>query len=615
MKLFVKLLLLLASLSAVSACHGVVDDSHIVPEGVLRVFADKTKITADGQDVVTFRVMFGSQDVSKESTCRLIREFEGDKKYMSYGANEFTTVSPGKYRFTASYYYAGNHESDNSVEIEAEQFYYGETKDYAKRHLALLFTSTECTSCPHAAKGLVELQNKYPGEISCAAIHSYMVASDPMEIEESVLFRTAFSVSGLPRLFWNMKKGTNLIGPDFEDSFLLERSSESASCGVELETVLSSDKSSMNVSVGVTSNYPISYRYIVFIVEDGIDKYQQTGEYYVHNNVVRDVLSTSVDGDKMNDGLPFTTGVQVKAEKTVKIDPEWNTDNIRVIACALSSSDGGNSYTVENVAECRAGENSGTGTESGNSKYNKQVCVMEFTGAWCSFCPVGYSSMNMKIQSKELWKENVNMIALHSNKSGTDDLALPVTDDICNMFRGGNLSYPAYVVDMRDCGEATAEGGMLAFTEALDASFEEHPAYCGVAVSSVYDSAASSAEITVKVASERSETYRVAVFVVEDRVKYKQNDQGIIKEDYNHRHVARKLVTTYQTTTFTGEKITSDGVINAGQEASKTWKIDVDPLWNLENTEVYALVIGEDGNINNMNICALNNGDSGYDLK
>lgn len=609
---------MLAAFMAVSllSCHGLKDESMVVPEGTLRIFADKTKISADGQDVVTFRVMFGSQDVSKESTCRLIREFEGDKKYMSYGANEFSTTSPGKYSFTATYYYAGNHLTDNSVEIEAEQFYYGETTDYEKRHFALLFTSTECTSCPFAAKGIAELQEKYPGKISTASLHSFMIASDPMEIEESTLFRSAFSVTGLPRLFWNMKKDSDLIGPDFEESFLQEMSSSSASCGVALRTELSADKSKMDISVGVTSNYPLIYRYIVFIVEDGIDKYKQTGEYYVHNNVVRDILSSSPDGDKMNDGLPFTTGVKVTEKKTVEIDPEWNTDNLRVIACALSSTDGGNTYVVENVSECKAGEGTepGSGSESGTSKYNRQVCVMDLTGAWCSFCPSGYSSMNMKIQSNPLWKENVKMIALHSNSAGTDDLALPVTEDIHEMLQNGSLSYPAYAIDMRDSGEPTSEGGMVAFAEALDRSFEDYPAHCGVSVSSVYDSSSATADITVKVASERTETYRVAIFVIEDRIKYKQNDQGIIKNDYNHRHVARKLVTSYQKT-FTGEKITSDGTIRSGEEASKTWKIDVDPVWKLNDTKIYALVMGENGYINNMNVCALENGDSGYDLK
>jgi len=41
----------------------------------------------------------------------------------------------------------------------------------------------------------------------------------------------------------------------------------------------------------------------------------------------------------------------------------------------------------------------------------------------------------------------------------------------------------------------------------------------------------------------------------------------------------------------------------------------VDESWNLDDTEIYALVQDMNGYINNMNVCAIDGGDSGYDLK
>ena len=79
---------------------------------------------------------------------------------------------------------------------------------------------------------------------------------------------------------------------------------------------------------------------------------------YIHYNVVRDVLtSISSFGDKMNDNLPFTTGVEVKAEKSATLSKDWNADNMRVIAVVMSSSDGGYTWSANNVAECKLGEN------------------------------------------------------------------------------------------------------------------------------------------------------------------------------------------------------------------------------------------------------------------
>ena len=83
---------------------------------------------------------------------------------------------------------------------------------------------------------------------------------------------------------------------------------------------------------------------------------EQTGDRdYVHNNVVRAVL-TSEKGDKINDNLPLTTGVEVTAAKTLEISPEWNRDNIRIIVAATTSSDGGYTFVANNVAECKLGE-------------------------------------------------------------------------------------------------------------------------------------------------------------------------------------------------------------------------------------------------------------------
>lgn len=331
------------------------DKEEVVPDGVLRIFADKTKITADGDDSVTFRVMFGSEDVSNARTMQLIREYDGNEKYMAYGANVFSTTTAGKYRFTAKYYYAGNHFTDNSVEIEAEQFFSGEEKSYAQQVLGVYFTSTGCTSCPSATRGIKTLQDNNPGVISVVAFHSHMgVVSDPMAIPQTEEFNNALGgFPGLPRLFWNMRTGTELIGPDFSESFAEETASYVPNCGVSVGTQLEGDE--LTVNVGITSNLPSVYRYLVFLVEDGIVADQSGDAGYVHNNVVRTVL-TGTSGDKINDNLPLTVGVEAKAVEKVTLSKDWNVGNMRVIVAAMTSEDGGYNWVANNVNECKAGE-------------------------------------------------------------------------------------------------------------------------------------------------------------------------------------------------------------------------------------------------------------------
>ena len=361
-KMFKRITYIFAAL-ALAACSGTIDPEsqkpdvpagnpmEEVPEGVLRIFADKTEVTADGNDIVTFTVMFGKEDVSSAQTLVLIREYDGEEK-RSKASNKFSTVTAGTYKFTAEYYYGGKYYTDNSVTIEAKPYFSGEEKEYRQRVLAVYFTSTGCTSCPSATKGLKAVQDANPGMVSAVAFHSHMGAvADPMTIPETTLFNAVLGgFDGLPRLFWNMRQGTHLIGPSFTESYAEEIAAYTPQCGVVIDASAEGE-----ITIGVTSNLPSIYRYLVFIVEDGIVA-EQTGVHdYVHNNVVRAVL-TSEKGDKLNDNLPLTVGVEAKATKTFTLSPEWKKENLRVIVAASTSTDGGYTFVVNNVAECKLGE-------------------------------------------------------------------------------------------------------------------------------------------------------------------------------------------------------------------------------------------------------------------
>lgn len=360
------------SLIALAACSGTVDpDSGTetkdpmkeVPEGVLRIFADKTEISADGNDEVTFTVMFGSEDVSNAKTLQLIRTFNGDEKYMAYGANKFSTVTAGTYTFSAKYYYAGNNYTDNSVTVEAKQFFTGDEKNYARKYFGTLFTSTGCNSCPLAARGLKDLQAANPGEIILAAFHADMTVPDPMTIAETYEFQSALGgFQGLPAFFWNMRKESYTGGSAFAESFTKEQNTYETYSGVAVATTYDEASSELEVNIGITSNVPAVFRYMIILVEDNIPatgEYEQNGQGkdYIHYNVVRKVL-TGVKGDKINDNLPLTVGVEVKASKSVTLSKEWNPDNMRVIVAAMTSEDGGYNWTVNNVNECALGSSS-----------------------------------------------------------------------------------------------------------------------------------------------------------------------------------------------------------------------------------------------------------------
>lgn len=367
---FARYILTAFSFIALAACSGTVDpDSGTenkdpmkeVPEGVLRIFADKTEISADGNEEVTFTVMFGSEDVSNAKTLQLVRTFNGEEKYMAYGVNKYSTVTAGEYTFSAKYYYGGNHFTDNAVVVNAKQFFTGEEKDYRRRYLGTLFTSTGCNSCPLAARGLKDLQAANPDEIIIAAFHADMTVPDPMTIAATYEFQSALGgFQGLPAFFWNMREDSYTGGSAFTESFAAEKEAYNTYSGVTITTTYDESSSNLVVDLGITSNMPAVFRYMAILVEDNIPAtgdYAQNGQGkdYIHYNVVRQVL-TGVNGDKINDNLPLTEGVEVKSSKSVTLSKDWNADNMRVIVAAMTSEDGGYNWTVNNVNECKVGE-------------------------------------------------------------------------------------------------------------------------------------------------------------------------------------------------------------------------------------------------------------------
>lgn len=230
------------------------------------------------------------------------------------------------------------------------------------------------------------------------------------------------------------------------------------------------------------------------------------------------------------------------------------------------------------------------------SQFRRKICVMEFTGMWCTNCPSGYNYMSFVITNNRKYKDIAHIIALHDNTSGKDDFALPVQAEMAKAY---NLTgYPSALIDMRDMSALNES-----FKKALDASLEQYTAHCGVAVSSVCDGG--KATVTASVFSEKTANYRIAVYVVEDGLEGKQNFGGNYI-DYTHNHVARRLVSA----TYKGDSL---GEIEAGTEAEKTWEFDTDAGWNLDNTSIYALAIDGNGRVNNMAVCAIRGGDSGYD--
>lgn len=326
-----------------------------VPEGVLRLFADKTTIMADGNDTVTFVVMFGSEDVSEARTLQLVR----NGKLCNYGEHAFSTTVAGTYTFTAEFYRSGRYYSDNEVTIEVTPIASGDEKKYVQQTLGYQFTSVGCTSCPFLASSIKQIQSDFPNRLVPVAFHQDFQVEDEMSHPMTALYYKQIKRDGLPQFNANLIIDNDYITVSEYDQIvaILDRVEKNypATCGVAIESSLNESERKVTVRAKITSNTPSVYRYQIFLVEDGYKSMQMGSNEagnYVHNNIVRVVASDGVDGMVFNEGMAMHVGVEATAERTLDIPRGYELANMRVVVAALSSYNNGDSYVTNNCATC-----------------------------------------------------------------------------------------------------------------------------------------------------------------------------------------------------------------------------------------------------------------------
>lgn len=227
--------------------------------------------------------------------------------------------------------------------------------------------------------------------------------------------------------------------------------------------------------------------------------------------------------------------------------------------------------------------------ELASELYKRTVCVMEFTGQWCSQCPTGATTINY--YATEVYPERMCIMAFHNANGGNEDIfEIPQEAVLYSMFEPGG--YPGYVLDMSLSG--TVNSGT--FGESL-AQRMKAASYSRLELSS----SASGDEITVDVELESliSAAYRLAVYVIEDKIVAKQNNGGKYVDDYTHRHVVRRMLSE----AVQGDKL---GTATAGGKLSKSYSFTPEPSWNRDNLSVCVLSIAGDGTVDNSAECKIN---------
>lgn len=225
------------------------------------------------------------------------------------------------------------------------------------------------------------------------------------------------------------------------------------------------------------------------------------------------------------------------------------------------------------------------------SRFERHLCVMDLTGAWCTFCPEGFRKLNYYC-TKAAWKGVVHLLALHDNTQGDDPMGLPLTSEIMSEF--GNYGFPMFVTDLRDSGSLTAN--LADIEPSFYRSVEEYPACSDVKIATSLNDRLLSVDVTLF--AEAAGEWSVNVFLVEDGIISPQKDGSIISEEYIHNHVARALLNS----NWRGDRL---GRLSADQESSKSYTITLEEEWVADNMYVMALAMDSEGYVNNVAVCPL----------
>lgn len=496
---------------------------------------------------------------------------------------------------------------DNSVTFAA-----GESVDYRyadgyveqggidaeRRMVAMQFTSTGCTYCPILSSALKDVQKNMPGKIIPVSFHlDYNGFADPMALPVNAKFYERVNTgdgAGLPLFALNFRKSSQHIVNEYSkivSEIEYQESTWPSVSGVGVNSTYDASTGTVSVTARFVSEVSDEYRYHIFLLEDGI-VYSQAGADgdYVHDNVLRAMAGDNILGSWLNSGKALEAGKEYSVTKTMDVKAGWNPEKMRVVAVLMRSSDGGNTWYSDNATECVLDAPAVSGTE-----FQRHVCVMEFTGTWCAQCPDGATVLNYLVDRQ--YKGKAFALAFHN----ADEYSIPQEQEFQKMFKWSG--YPAYVTDMRDMGLLN-EGGC---DKTIEKSLYDTQTHCGVAVESLYDPATGNVTVKARLASGKTMNYRLAAYVVEDKVKGRQTlGTGQIKEDYTHRHVVRKMLSS----TVLGDGL---GEVRDGNEAVKTYTFTADGSWNVENLSVAVLAIDSNGHVNNMAECAADGGKMDYE--
>ncbi len=225
------------------------------------------------------------------------------------------------------------------------------------------FTGAQCVFCPPGSEELENLLSLYPENMIAISIHTGFFAT-PIPNKSKYDFRTADGDAledilgvpdkGYPSSIINRKEfpgeGSLHTVKTSWAGYIAQEVAEEAAFGLTVGTAWDPGTRALRVDVNAIARQNVSgpVRITLLITESGIIDYQKDirfGEVpeYVHKHVLRDVISTSVEGDVVATGA-VTAGQSIDYAVNYTLPADWKSEKCEVVAFI---SDGATRYIYQ----------------------------------------------------------------------------------------------------------------------------------------------------------------------------------------------------------------------------------------------------------------------------
>lgn len=325
MKLIRKIALFMAVAVGFASCHGVEDDSVGVT-----LEASALTIVADGQQSVTFEVLYGASVVSAEAEIYLTSHPD-----RGFSGTSFSTTEAGEYIFQAIY----RDQSSNQVKITATEPV-GPHESRFERHICVMdLTGTWCTFCPDGMTKLnFYVQKKEWKDIThILAIHDNTQGDDPMGLPLSSKIMADYGNYGYPMFVTDLRDSGSLTNDVGNIVPSLNRSLDEFPAQCDVKFTSSLEGRNLSVDVDLFAELAGSYAVSVFLVEDNIVAPQKDGsithQEYNHKHVVRALLNNNYKGDSLG-----TLAAEQEGAKsyTYTLPEEWKVEDMTIVVLAIT---------------------------------------------------------------------------------------------------------------------------------------------------------------------------------------------------------------------------------------------------------------------------------------